>query len=181
MLSSMRSILAQALLLVCIATHVIAQNRTIDRLDGSSISSSDAESIAAAELSADHVTGAQLAILNLGHLVWSYAFGLRDTARQLPMTTDTNLWAASITKGVFATWVMRLVQDHRFNLDRPVARILPLPLNQYPDYHDSASQLVLDPRWQSVTPRMLLAHTSGLRSFGTGTTRVTRAVPSASI
>src|ERR1700751_1036796 len=126
MLSSMRSILAQALLLACTATPVLAQTRTIQRLDGSSLSSSDAESIATAELTADHVTGAQLAILNHGHLVWSYAFGLRDTARQLPMTTDTNLWAASITKGVFATWVMRLVQQHRLNLDQPVARILPL-------------------------------------------------------
>ena len=78
------------------------------------------------------------------------------------MTVDTNIWAASITKSVFATFVMGLVETHRFDLDTPVATMLARPLDRYDAYRDAAADLVRDPRWARVTPRMLLAHTSGL-------------------
>jgi CubicO group peptidase (beta-lactamase class C family) len=81
------------------------------------------------------------------------------------MTPDTNIWAASITKSVFATFVMHLVETHRFDLDEPVAKMLPKPLDQYTHYQNSASAVVRDPRWAKVTPRMLLTHSSGLANF----------------
>jgi CubicO group peptidase (beta-lactamase class C family) len=49
----------------------------------------------------------------------------------------------------------------------PIAKLLPKPLNSYDVYRDSASALVTDPRWPTITPRMLLAHTSGLFNFAT--------------
>ncbi|HWF65712.1 MAG TPA: serine hydrolase domain-containing protein [Acidobacteriaceae bacterium] len=135
---------------------------TIRRLDRTAITPSRADAIASSELTRDHVTGAQLAILNHGHVVWTYAFGFRDVEHQLPMTTDTDMGAASITKPVFATWVMRLGEEHRIDLDQPIAKMLSQPLNDYAPYRDSAADLVRDPQWQLVTPRMLLSHTSGL-------------------
>jgi len=129
------------------------------------MSASDAQRLASAELKADGVTGAQIAILNHGHLVWSYAFGLRDVAKNLPMTADTNVWAASITKAVFATWVMRLVEEGKLNLDEPVAKMLPKPLTEYERYKVSGTEVVKDPRWALVTPRMLLSHTAGFANF----------------
>jgi CubicO group peptidase (beta-lactamase class C family) len=111
------------------------------------------------------VTGAQIAILNRGRTVWMQAFGQRDVQRNLPMTTDTNLWAASITKGIFATWIMQQVEQRRVDLDEPIARILPQPLNEYAAYRSTADELVKDPRWQRVTPRRMLTHSSGLANF----------------
>ena len=81
------------------------------------------------------------------------------------MDNETNTWAASITKGVFATYVMQLVERGQFSLDTPVAQQLPRPLITYDAYRESATELVLDPAWPLVTPRMLLAHTSGLANF----------------
>ena len=40
------------------------------------------------------------------------------------MDRETTLWAASITKGVFATYVMQLVERGEFSLDTPVAEQL---------------------------------------------------------
>jgi CubicO group peptidase (beta-lactamase class C family) len=60
---------------------------------------------------------------------------------------------------------MQLVERGEFQLDIPVAKQLPQPLNTYDAYRDSASALVQDPAWPAVTPRMLLAHTSGLANF----------------
>jgi CubicO group peptidase (beta-lactamase class C family) len=81
------------------------------------------------------------------------------------MTVDTNIWAASLTKAVFATYVMQLVERKEFDLDVPVAKQLEKPLNEYEAYKESATALIHDPDWQLVTPRMLLSHSSGLQNF----------------
>ena len=81
------------------------------------------------------------------------------------MDRETTTWAASITKGVFATYVMQLVERGEFSLDTPVATQLPRSLETYEAYRETATELVRDPAWPSVTPRMLLAHTSGLANF----------------
>jgi CubicO group peptidase (beta-lactamase class C family) len=81
------------------------------------------------------------------------------------MQRTTTTWAASITKAVFATYVMRLVEAGRFDVDTPVARQLPQPLDAYAPYRAKAAALVRNPAWARVTPRMLLSHTSGLANF----------------
>jgi CubicO group peptidase (beta-lactamase class C family) len=75
-------------------------------------------------LKENHVTGAELAVLNDGRVVWTSAFGLRDKQQNLPMTPATTTWAASITKGVFAVYVMKLVERGRLDLDRPIVELL---------------------------------------------------------
>ena len=135
----------------------------IRRLDNSRISTAAAESFARQTLAAAHVTGAQIAVLNQGKLVWSFAYGLRQKAPDLPMTPQTTTWAASITKSIFATYLAQL----HFPLDTPVAQLLPQPLDTYEPYRATAPDLVRDPQWPRVTIRMLLAHTSGLVNFAT--------------
>ena len=81
------------------------------------------------------------------------------------MDRETTMWAASITKSVFATYVMQLVERGEFQLDVPVAKQLEKPLEQYDDYKEKATELVRDPAWATVTPRMLLSHSSGLKNF----------------
>ncbi len=142
-----------------------AKQDTIRRLDGSRLSKAEAAAFAKSTLADAHVTGAQIAVLDHGKLVWSAAFGLRRRDPDLPMQTDTNTWAASITKSVFATYVMQLVEKGEFNLDTPIAQMLPKPLDSYETYRESATELMKDPRWPKVTPRMLLAHSSGLLNF----------------
>ena len=125
----------------------------------------DADGFAKKTLEAAHVTGAQIAVLDQGKLVWSAAYGLRRRDPQLPMDGETTTWAASITKSVFATYVMQLVERKQFDLDAPVASQLSRPLNEYEPYRETASALVNNPAWLLVTPRMLLSHSSGLANF----------------
>lgn len=137
------------------------------RLDGSKISITEADAFARKTLEAAHVTGAQIAVLDRGRLVWSAAYGLRRVEPALPMDRETTTWAASITKSVFGTYVMQLVERGEFSLDVPVAKQLSKPLDSYEAYRESGSALVAEPGWPAVTPRMLLAHTSGLANFAT--------------
>jgi CubicO group peptidase (beta-lactamase class C family) len=143
--------------------HARAQSLT--RLDGSRISIADADAFARKTLAGAHVTGAQVVVVQDGKIAWSAAFGLRGQNPDLPMDARTSTWAASITKSVFATYVMRLVEEHKFDLDKPVAAQLPEALDKYPNYRDIATELVKDPHWAKVTPRMLLSHSSGLANF----------------
>jgi CubicO group peptidase (beta-lactamase class C family) len=60
---------------------------------------------------------------------------------------------------------MQLNLAGKLSLDTPIAKLLPQPLESYPDYKDVASDLVHEARYGSITPRMLLAHSSGLANF----------------
>jgi CubicO group peptidase (beta-lactamase class C family) len=163
-------IVAAALSIACCSaiTCVAASSKpaqVIRRLDGTTISVAEAEAYARKTLAEAHVTGAQIAVVDKGRLVWSGAFGLRRREPELPMDRETTTWAASITKSVFATYVMQLVERGEFQLDVPVAKQLPQPLDSYEVYKETATELVRDPAWPMVTPRMLLSHSSGLQNF----------------
>jgi CubicO group peptidase (beta-lactamase class C family) len=138
---------------------------SITRLDGSHISIAAADSFARRTLAGAHVTGAQIAVIDDGRLVWSAAYGLRHRDPDLPMERQTTMWAASITKSVFSTYVMQLVERGELDLDEPVARQLGKPLNAFDPYREIGADIVNDPAWPSVTPRMLLSHSSGLANF----------------
>jgi CubicO group peptidase (beta-lactamase class C family) len=144
---------------------LVAPAQTIRRLDGSTITAEFAEEFARKTLTDANVTGAQIAILNDGRLVWSMVHGLRQQDPDLPMTPETTTWAASITKAVFATYVLQLVERGEFDLDLPIARQLRKPLTDYPEYKETASKLVKERSWPLITPRMALNHTSGLNNL----------------
>ena len=145
--------------LAVLATTLQAEP-TIRRLDGTRISTQEAEIQATQILKEAKVTGAQIAILDKGQLTWSAAFGQRRRDPSLPFDKETNTWAASITKGVFATYVMQLVEKEEFNLDDPITKQLTKPLNTYDPYKDTATEIIKDPVWPQVTPRHLLSHTT---------------------
>lgn len=154
---------AAALLLA--ATAALAAGPAIRQLDGKKLPIGDADSLARRILRENNVTGAQIAILNDGQLAWIAAYGERDTQLHLAMQPDTTTWAASITKSVFATYVMQLAAQGVIPLDTPIAQLLPQPLDHYPAFKDTAADLVRDPRYATITPRMLLSHSSGLANF----------------
>ncbi|HEV7768208.1 MAG TPA: serine hydrolase domain-containing protein [Thermoanaerobaculia bacterium] len=156
---------ATVLLLLVLPLTAHASEKTLRKLDGSRISVAEASRIARETLEAQKVTGAQIAIVDRGKLVWSEPFGTRTLDPLQPMQRTTTTWAASITKSVFATYVMQLVERGELDLDQPVAKLLAKPLNEYEPYREKASLIVSDPRLQKITPRMLLAHTSGMLNF----------------
>jgi CubicO group peptidase (beta-lactamase class C family) len=109
-------------------------------------------------MTAAEVTGVAIAVIDDGQIVYTKAYGYRDSATKAPLTPDSVMSAASFTKSAFAYMVMQLVAEHRLDLDKAVVEYLPKPLPQYPGYVDLAG----DERYRRITARMLLAHTSGL-------------------
>lgn len=112
-------------------------------------------------MSAAHVPGLALALIQDGKVTYTHAYGYANVDQQQPLRTDTVMYAASLTKAVFAYTVMQLVDEGVLTLDAPLPALLKKPLPDYPKFAD----LKDDPRWRLLTPRMLLTHTSGLLNW----------------
>ncbi|WP_343731449.1 serine hydrolase domain-containing protein [Duganella sp.] len=112
-------------------------------------------------MAAAHVPGFAVAIIENGQVTQSRAYGYANLEKRQPLRTDTIMYGASLTKAAFAYMVMQLVDEGVLALDTPLPALLNKPLPDYPKYAD----LKDDPRWQQLTPRMLLSHTSGLLNW----------------
>lgn len=107
--------------------------------------------VAAATRGAD-IAGTAVAAFDRDGLRWATAHGWADVARGEAATVDTLFRAASVSKPVTATLVLRCVEDGAFDLDTPVVDILG-------DRHVVTSP---DGDATPVTVRHLLTHTAGL-------------------
>lgn len=82
------------------------------------------------------------------------------------LAPDAVFEAASLSKPVFAYGVLRLVQDHRLDLDRPLAEYLNQPYeHQQNPFRPGVTDRTTDPRFTLITARMVLSHTSGLPNW----------------
>ena len=134
-----------------------AQQSSIPRPDGSLIATSQIDATVTQLMQSAHVTGAGIAIFHHGKVAYLRAYGLRDSEKGLPLTPDSVMTSASLSKAAFATMAMRLVQEGVLDLDKPIYQYLPKPLPEYPQYADLAG----DNRYKLLTLRILLSHTSG--------------------
>jgi CubicO group peptidase (beta-lactamase class C family) len=136
---------------------MLSAQPAVQRLDGSKITPAEIDATVTHLMRAAEVTGVGVTLFNQGKVVYQKTYGFRDTEKHLPLTLDSVLNAASFTKVAFAYMVMQLVDEKRLDLDRPVYKYLSKPLPEYPQYRDLAG----DQRYQRITARMLLDHTSG--------------------
>lgn len=129
----------------------------------------DAAQVAALAGDAMRETGARglaVAVVDGGKVASVQAFGERN-AKGEPLTTDTVMYGASITKAVFAYTVMQLVDEGKVQLDKPIADYLAKPLPEYGnlDAYGNWADLAGDERWRNLTPRIVLTHSTGFRNF----------------
>lgn len=117
-------------------------------------------------MTATQAQGMAVAVVDAGQVVHVGAYGKRNAAGEA-LRTDTVMYGASLTKAVFAYWVMQLVEEGKLDLDRPLAGYLDRPLPEYSSFLTSYSwqHLAGDNRWRLLTARMLLTHSSGFANF----------------
>jgi len=129
----------------------------------------DAAKVATLAKTAMAETGAQglaVAVIDDGKVASVQAFGLRN-AKGEPLTVDTVMYGASLTKAVFGYTVMQLVEEGKVGLDKPIADMLPRSLPDYGnlDAYGNWGDLAGDDRWRKITPRILLTHSAGFHNF----------------
>ncbi len=114
--------------------------------------------------------GMAIAVIDHGKVIFVNAYGIRN-AKGDPLTKDTVMYGASLTKTVFAYTVMQLVDQGKIDIDKPIKNDLDNPLPTYgpdpvfPDKYGPYKDLADDPRWETITPRMCLDHSTGFSNF----------------
>ncbi|HEX4365448.1 MAG TPA: serine hydrolase domain-containing protein [Rhodopila sp.] len=108
------------------------------------------------------VPGVVAAAATKDGVIFQEGFGTRDLATGAPMTADTVVWIASMTKAVTATCAMRLVEQDKLSLDGDIAAVLPeLGRTQVLEGFDANGTPRLRAARRAITLRHLLTHTSG--------------------
>lgn len=104
----------------------------------------------------NHVPGVSIAVVEGGRIAWARGFGITAAGTSDPVTPATLFQAASISKPIAATAMLRMVEEGRLDLDAPVNEYLAswkLPGNQF-----TAEE--------QVTLRGLASHSAGLTIHG---------------
>jgi len=156
-----------AALVLSISAHSLAQKAAHSLPVGSAI---DAE--VKQVMARTHANGLAIALIDHGKVGYVHAYGIRN-AKGEPLTTDTVMYGASLTKMVFSYHVLQLVDQGKLKLDTPIKDDLEKPLIEYGSHSDDKflgkygpyTDLADDPRWQKITPRMALTHSTGFNNF----------------
>jgi len=156
-----------AVLIFNIYSPVFAQ-RNIIRIDGSKISPDALDHDIPELMRIAKVPGMAVAIFNQNQQVYKKTFGYSNALTKRPLKSSTNIYGASLSKSVFALMVMKLVEQGKLDLDKPLQEYLPNPIYDYlhlKRWHDDYTSLKNDTLYKKITARMCLDHTSGFPNW----------------
>lgn len=100
-----------------------------------------------------NIPGLSIAVINDSKVVYHQTFGYANLEKKEPVTAQTIFEGASLSKSVFAFFVMTFVEEGKLDLDKPLYEYLP-----YPD-------IAHDERYKKITARMILSHRSGFPNW----------------
>ncbi len=135
-----------------------------------------------ADIEAGKIPGAVIAIARHGKLVMLNAYGWRDRAANVPMTTDTIFNVASMTKPMTTIGLLMLYEQGKVLIDDPLSKYFPKFADMRVAVRDANGEPTTDtvPANRQITIQDLLRHTSGLIYGGRGATPVHRMYPASS-
>lgn len=99
------------------------------------------------------VPAASIAVIEDNEIVYFNTYGLRNKEKKKLANNKTIFEGASLTKIFLVYVVNRLIEQGRFDLDKP--------MYQYLEHE----QLKHDTRYKLITPRMIMCHSSGIENW----------------
>jgi CubicO group peptidase (beta-lactamase class C family) len=135
-----------------------------------------------ADIEAGRIPGAVIAIARHGKLVAFDAYGFRDKAAGVAMTTDTIFNIASMTKPMTTVGALMLYEQGKILIDDPLAKYFPKFAQMRVAARDANGEPTADtvPANRPITIQDLMRHTSGIVYGGRGTTLVHKMYPGGS-
>jgi CubicO group peptidase (beta-lactamase class C family) len=117
---------------------------------GADLGSSPLDDYIRGQMALSHAPGLSAAIVKGGQIAWKAAYGFRDAAQAIPVTSDTLFQLASVSKTVLSVAVMQLVEQGKLALDDDVDNSLPFMVRN-PSFPSTA-----------ITYHMLLSHVGSI-------------------
>lgn len=97
------------------------------------------------------VPGATIAVIKDFKIDWAKGYGLADTLKKIPVTTETMFSAGSISKFLMAVTALKMVESNQIELERPINNYL----NSWKIEENDFT------RKTPITLRLLLSHSAG--------------------
>jgi len=135
-------------------------SQTIKKLDGSTLTPKQIDRIVEKLMAYGEVDGLALSVVN-GNKAYIKTYGYRNRETKELLDPISVMYAASLSKAVFAYLTMKLVEEKQLDLDKPLFQYLPKPISEYREWEALAG----DERWKLLTPRMCLNHTTGFANW----------------
>ncbi|MEM7186267.1 MAG: serine hydrolase domain-containing protein [Bacteroidota bacterium] len=106
--------------------------------------------------------GLSIAIVNDQQIVYHNVFGVKNRTTKAPVTHQTLFEGASLSKPLFAYFLMKMVEEGQLDLDQP---IFPYLESVFPKGVIEETSLVA---YKTLTPRIILSHGSGMPNWAQG-------------
>ena len=162
----------QPLLLIVMAiacTSVEKENSvpSVQRLDSTEITHQKLTERIETLMDSGKVAGLSVTIFNENTIAYSKAFGWANVDKKDSLNTDMIVYGASFSKAVFGYLVSQLAVEGIIDLDKPIQEYLdkPLPEIKFAKEWRGFANLKDDKRYEQITARMCLAHTTGLPNW----------------
>lgn len=150
-----------------ILLHSVLFGQTIKRINGSTLYSDSLTLKIRHLMDVAKVSGVGVSVFNNNQPVYSKTFGLSDVQNKIPLKRNSEMYACSFAKTIFAYIAMQFVQDKLINLDKPLVNYLPKDLVDYKiaGWRRVYEDLKGDDRYKKITARMCLTHTTGFPNW----------------
>ena len=106
--------------------------------------------------------GLSIAIVNNEQLVYHKTFGVKNLKTKEPVTKQTIFEGASLSKPLFAYFLMKMAEDGRLDLDKPIFPYLEAIFPEGTVAEESFEA------YKTLTPRIILSHGTGIPNWVNG-------------
>lgn len=129
------------------------KNSVVKNLVGKEVLADSISSFLSSQMQSLKVPGVSVAIINDGKVVYHLVKGYADIDKNKSVTKKTIFEGASLSKPLFAYFIMGFVEEGKLDLDKPLYEYLP------------NEDIAYDERNRKITARMVLTHTTGFPNW----------------
>jgi CubicO group peptidase (beta-lactamase class C family) len=135
-----------------------AQSEAIATTNGKTIKEAKLTSEIKKIMETESIPAISIAVINDNKVVYHQALGVSNMGTKTPVDEQSIFEAASLSKPIFAYFVMKMVEKGKVDLDKPLYEYLPHP-GIAPESQEDA---------KLITARMVLAHQTGFPNHANG-------------
>jgi CubicO group peptidase (beta-lactamase class C family) len=147
-----------ALCAVTLACCAQSNQKTITAVDETTISTAVLDANIDSLVKQFDIPALSIAIINDSKMIYHNTIGVTNSETKEPVDEQTIFEAASLSKPVFAYFVLKMVEKGVLDLDKPLYKYLP---------HPEISEVSKED-YKLITARMVLSHKSGFPNHANG-------------
>lgn len=142
--------------------HSQSNSKSIKTPDGRTVSIATLDQYIKAAMDSLKLPGLSIAIVNNNKIAYHNIFGVKSITTKEPITKNTIFEGASLSKPLFAYFLMKMAEDKLLDLDQPIFPYLE------PIFTEGVVAKESLDYYKTLTPRIILSHGTGIPNWVKG-------------